>query len=89
MPKQAPRIDPRLVAAIALVDDDSKPIAVTCRRIGRLAEILEVVRPSYEQVRVLVHSERRKAGERRAERKLVADILLGRRPPIALSERLD
>jgi hypothetical protein len=89
MPQQAPRIDSRLIAAIAWLDDDTKPIAVTCRRIGRVAERLGIVRPSYEQVRVLVHSERRRAGTRSAERELVADVVLGRRSPTALSEPRD
>jgi len=46
MPPQAPQIDARLIAAIALFDDGTEPIAVTYRRIGRLAEILGIVRPS-------------------------------------------
>jgi hypothetical protein len=89
MPKQAPRIDSRLIAALARLDDDTKPIAVTYRLIGRMAERLGIVRPSYEQVRVLVHSQRRRAVERKAERELTADVLLGRRSPIALSEHPD
>jgi hypothetical protein len=89
MPKQAPRIDSRLIAALARVDDDTEPIAVTYRRIGRVAERLGIVRPSYEQVRVLVHSQRRRAVERKAELELMADVLLGRRAPMALSERRD
>ena len=89
MPSQAPRIDSRLVAAIALFDDRTEPIAMTYRRVGRLAELLGIVRPSYQQVRVLVHAERGRAEMRRADREIVADILLGRRSAMALSERAD
>jgi len=89
MPRQAPRIDQRLIAALARLDDDTEPIAVTYRRLGRVAELLGIVRPSYEQVRVLVHSERRRVAYRRAERELVGDVVLGRRSPLALSEHRD
>jgi len=86
MPKQAPRIDSRLLAVLALLDDDTEPIAATYRRVGSAAQRLGIVRPSYEQVRVLVHLERRRAQERRADRDLVTDVLLGRRSPMALNE---
>jgi hypothetical protein len=89
MPKQAPRLDPRLVAALRRLDDVTEPIAETCRRVGLTAERLGVVRPSYEQVRVLVHAERRRAVERRARQELVQGVLLGTRSPRSLSELLE
>lgn len=51
----APTIDPRLVAALARIDDPRRPIAETNRRLGAVAAALSVPRPSYEQVRVLTH----------------------------------
>jgi hypothetical protein len=50
-----PRIDQRLVAAIARLDDPTLPIAETNRRLGMVAEGLGLLRPSYQQVRVIVH----------------------------------
>jgi hypothetical protein len=89
MPKQAPRIDPRLVAAVGQFDDGSEPIAATNRRVGRVAEQLGIVRPSYEQVRVLVHSERCRIEEGKAKRALVESVLRGRRSPSALESLCD
>ena len=50
-----PRIDERLVAALAKLDDPTLPIAETNRRLGVVAESLGLIRPSYQQVRVIVH----------------------------------
>jgi hypothetical protein len=50
-----PRIDERLVAALARLDDPTLPIAETNRRLGVVAEGLGLIRPSYQQVRVIVH----------------------------------
>ena len=51
-----PRIDERLVAAIARLDDPTLPIAETNRRLGVVAEGLGLIRPSYQQVRTIVHA---------------------------------
>ena len=56
----APRIDSRLVAALVRIDDPKRPIAETNRRLGGIAAELGVPKPSYEQVRVLVHAIRRR-----------------------------
>jgi hypothetical protein len=58
MVRSGPRIDPRLVAAIARLDDGAIPIAEVCRRIGAEAESAGFTRPSYERVRELVHLSR-------------------------------
>jgi hypothetical protein len=50
-----PRIDERLVGALARLDDPTLPIAETNRRLGVVAEGLGLIRPSYQQVRVIVH----------------------------------
>jgi hypothetical protein len=55
----APRISHRLLEAIVRLDDRSRPIAETCRRVGAEAERLGLFRPSYQRVRVLVHEARR------------------------------
>src|SRR5262245_25887465 len=43
----APRIDSRLVAAVAWLDDRREPIAETNRRIGFVARDLGLTKPSY------------------------------------------
>ena len=60
-----PRIDERLVAALARLDDPTLPIAETNRRLGVVAEGLGLIRPSYQQVRVIVHELR---SEKRSSR---------------------
>ena len=75
MTASAPRYDPRLVRAIARVDDPSLPIAETVRRLGLVAEELGVPRPSYVHMRryVVEHREREEAA--RARRQAVREIL--------------
>ncbi len=59
MASAAPRLDPRLTAALLRLDKPGRPIAEVNRRLGALAECLGVPRPSYEQVRVALHEARR------------------------------
>jgi hypothetical protein len=59
MTAAAPRIDSRLVAALVRIDDPRRPIAETNRRLGSVAGELGLLKPSYEQVRVLLHALRR------------------------------
>jgi hypothetical protein len=54
----APRIDPRLLAAIGDLDRRDRPIAETNRRVGLVASQLGLPKPSYEQVRTVVHASR-------------------------------
>jgi hypothetical protein len=71
----APRIDGRLLEALAALDHEDVPIAETHRRLGRLARRYGLQRPSYEQVRVHINElrlERENARRRRAE--LRADL---------------
>jgi len=84
VPPQAPRIDSRIVRALGRLDDPTRPIAETCRRAGAFAACLGLARPSYEQIRVLVHEERRRKAERAARRELVWHVYVGRRSPRAL-----
>lgn len=78
----APRLSPRLLEALARLDDKSVPIAEICRRVGQRAWELGLPRPSYERVRVLVHMLRR-AKRRRgpSTASVLLDISLGIRSP--------
>lgn len=59
VPRFAPRISPRLIAAIDRLDDERLPIAEVVRRVGLEADRLGLSRPSYQRVRTLVHESRR------------------------------
>jgi hypothetical protein len=79
----APRITPRLEAAIARADDPFVPIAEVCRRAGAAAEELGLPRPSYESVRAYVHRARRRRREP-GTATFVADVIFRVRPPTAV-----
>jgi hypothetical protein len=83
----APRIDTRLVAAAERLDRPTTPIAETNRRVGRVAEELGLVRPSYEQVRLIVQAARRR-GRQPTSADILLDIAFRARPPTALLEHL-
>jgi hypothetical protein len=92
VPRQAPRLDLKLVAALEHLDDPKLPIAETNRRLGELAVSMGLPRPSYQQVRVLVQRNRERRMTRRAARRAALDLILDvqfrRRPPEALLELL-
>ena len=71
----APRISPRLLEAMARLDDSKLPIAETCRRVGAEAARLGLFRPSYERVRSLV-GELRHARALKARQPSTAEVLL-------------
>jgi hypothetical protein len=83
----APRIDSRLVAALERLDEPSRPMADTWRRVGLVARELGLVRPSYEQVRVLVHEFRRR-GRRPTAGDVLLDVAFRVRPPTAILDHL-
>jgi hypothetical protein len=83
----APRIDTRLVAAAELLDDRKVPIAETNRRVGEVAEALGLTRPSYENVRRVVHEARRR-GRLPSTGEVLLDIAFRVRPPMALGDHL-
>jgi hypothetical protein len=87
VPDAAPRIDERLVAALARLDQPGRPIAETHRRVGRIAEELGLSRPSYEQARVIVHELRSRNRGWEVGATLL-DVVLRTRPPEALLEAL-
>jgi hypothetical protein len=83
----APRIAPELVGELQRIDDGVLSIAEVCRRVGAAAERLGLARPSYEQVRVLVH-ERRLCARRTPTGSVLVDVALRARPPDALLDHL-
>jgi hypothetical protein len=87
MASSAPRIDSRLVAAIERLDDETVRIAETNRRVGSVAEALGLPRPSYEQVRALVHRARSR-GRYPSAGDVLLDIAFRTRPPTALGEHV-
>jgi hypothetical protein len=87
MPPAAPRLDPRLLAALVRLDRHGQVIAETHRRLGAVADELGIPRPSYQQTRVAVHLLRAKklhpgVGE------VLLDIALRVRPPEAILDAL-
>jgi len=88
MALQAPRIGPTLLAGIERLDDDSLPIAEVNRRVGALASHLGLSRPSYEQIRVLVHEHRRR-GLAPTAGQILLEVAARSRPPEALLELLE
>jgi hypothetical protein len=83
----APRIDARLVVAIERLDDPTVRIAETNRRVGEIAETIGLPRPSYEQVRTIVHESRR-LGPRPSAGDVLLDIAFRVRPPSAFGDYL-
>jgi len=83
VPSLAPRISPRLLAELARIDEKAVPIAEVNRRLGAAAERLELPRPSYQRVRVLVHELRRVRREPRT-RDVLIEVALRARPFEAL-----
>ena len=85
--RSAPRIDPRLHAALGRLAREDRSIADVWRRLGTVASELELSRPSYEQVRVLVH-EHAQRGLAPSTGEVLLDIALRQRPPEALVDQL-
>jgi hypothetical protein len=82
----APRLDDRLVRAIAKIDDGEMPIAETYRRLRRRSAELGLARPSYELVRQHVHDIRRAKEHLRRRRETRLGIALYTKPLQALYE---
>ena len=78
MPAAAPRISVQLVAAMARIDDGTRPIAETHRRVGVVADHLGLPRPCYEQVRTIVHLIRAERRDPRIGELLLAAAFSGR-----------
>jgi hypothetical protein len=84
-PSAAPRIDERLVRVIERAASGRSAADLT-RLVGEAAELFDLTRPSYEQVRVL-----RRAALDREERvsdlDVLVDIVFQLRPATDLSDR--
>jgi hypothetical protein len=87
MAASAPTIDSRLVAAIEVLDDPGVRIAETNRRLGEIADSLGLPRPSYEQVRTIVHRARR-LGPQPGAGQVLLEIAFRVRPPTAFGDYL-
>jgi hypothetical protein len=88
MAASAPRLDGRLIAALARLDRTDLAIADTHRRLGLVADAIGLPRPSYEQVRVTLH--RLRAGRRGPKvGLLLLEIALQQRPPESLLDILE
>ena len=75
-------------AGIERLDDERLPIAEVHRRVAALASHLGYSRPSYQQVRVLVHEHRRR-GLAPTAGQILLDVASRGRPPEALLELLE
>jgi len=75
-------------SAIERLDDESVPIAEVHRRVAALASHLGYARPSYQQVRVLVH-EHRRIGLAPTAGQVLLEVALKTRPPQTLLELLE
>jgi hypothetical protein len=84
----SPRLDRRLLDAIAHVDDASQPIAETHRRARLFAATLGLPRPSYERVRQHVHLVRRRRERARRKRETLLKVVMYQAPPSAIHDVL-
>jgi hypothetical protein len=79
MPVSSPRLDRRLRRAAIKLDRREESMAETWRRVGRLAWKLDLPRPSYETVRVIVREHRRnRADAHELLEPVLADLAQGR-----------
>jgi hypothetical protein len=84
--KSSPRIDRRLIRALAALDDPGEPVAETHRRLGAVADAFDLPRPNYESVRLLVLAQRRTASDVR--RGALLDLAFYTRSPAAAIQDL-
>jgi hypothetical protein len=87
MTRFAPRVSPRLLAAIERLDDGKMPFAELRRLVGDEADRVGVPRPSYERVRTPAH-ELRAARAETTTTEVLWDVAWRVRPPEALSEHI-
>jgi hypothetical protein len=87
VPRAAPRLDSRLLAALVRLDKPGRVIADTHRSLGTVADELGLTRPSYQQTRVVVHLVR-KHKRHPGVGDVLLDIAFRVRPPEALLDVL-
>ena len=80
----APRLDRRLLEEIVRLDDPARPIAELHRTLREAAARLDVPRPSYECLRLLMHDARRERARTRANRRTLIRVALYLDGPEAL-----
>jgi hypothetical protein len=88
VPAIAPRIPPRLLDAIERLSRRNVPIAEINRLVGVRAEQLGLSRPSYEQVRVLVHAARALRASVRPVAEVALEFAAGSTGPRPFADRL-
>jgi hypothetical protein len=89
MPRLAARVTDRLYERLVKLDDGSRPIAETYRRVAAEAERMGLTRPSYERIRVLVHQSRRwKRSRGPSTTSVLVDVAFRVRPPEAVLDQL-
>jgi hypothetical protein len=88
MANAAPRISPRLLAAIDDAARRDATVADICRTIGAEAQRLGLPRPSYEQVRRYVHASRRRRRLKPSAAQLALEVAYRAKPYDAVLERL-
>jgi hypothetical protein len=72
----APRYDPRIFTALAVLDDRDVPMAEVNRRLGDACERLGIPRPSYVHVRRLLLVERERQDAERELREVRRQVLV-------------
>lgn len=82
----APRLSPRLLDFIEAVSELRVPIAEISRMVGTEAERLDLPRPSYQCVRVLVHEARELRRGQVSATDVLVDIATRTRSPYAFTE---
>ena len=85
----APLIDPRLRRAIRRLSRRRSTAADIHRGVGMYAQRIGLVRPSYEQTRLLVNEARIRRMARRATTQLLLEVQLGTRPVTDLAHLLE
>jgi hypothetical protein len=85
----APRLEARLLRAIARLDDPSVPIAETYRRSREVADRFGTPRPSYERVRLHLKEARRRRRAQREKRDVLIGVATYTRPLEDLSKLID
>jgi hypothetical protein len=89
MVASAVRTDVRVVRFIRRLEPRSASIAAVVRATGSFCEKSDLTRPSYEQIRLLVHEARDRRERRQAAARLVLEVDLRARPVSDLSYLLD
>jgi hypothetical protein len=75
------RTDIRVVRFIRRFEPRSPSVAAVVRATGMFCDKSGLTRPSYQQVRLLVHGARDRRGRRRAAAQLLLEVDLRARPP--------